>query len=280
MYIYVLPGVLALLTKLLLLVTVRRRSQQSDNFLVITILIFILSDLLLVLSSSGLFEVALSELLLRFYYVSTLFVVAYAFLHSVSTMQLMLGNYLALLVLITAGCLTVPIMLTDTIIAGSMTLGYSATGVAGDLYWLYTFYMAFCFLALPLLFAYSFMQSISDDHRKLMARHMVALSPVYLCAILVGFLTFFGLSINASVLIPVLSTGYLLYIITKADDQPKEDYKIFLNGSPERHFANGIIEVGARFANGECSLSQANNDIEALLMQYERNTNSSLEHLE
>ena len=109
--------------------------------------------------------------------------------------------------------ISILMLTTKFFVAGFEFIGYSYTRIPGDNYWLVQLYFPlYVFTSLYLLF-----QSSKNTKNELNAKRarllLYSLSPIMVCGVTVILLMSIGISINASIVFPVMTTLFLIILI-------------------------------------------------------------------
>jgi len=220
MSLVLLPASISLLLKLLIFWTVAKGGRVSIVFLSL-IAIFAVHNAveLLALSYMIFGENNQAENILRPFYIVTTFTVMYILLHALTISEVI--NKLITISLVTgAALLSSFILLTDFIIVGYYSIGYSISAIKGEYYWL--------FAATILLGAIVCFSTLIYGHRNAETQikatrclySLYALFPIVLVSFIAIFCKLLSIPFNATALTPIATTLFL-FIVIKTESKHK-----------------------------------------------------------
>ncbi|MFT6046976.1 MAG: hypothetical protein ACI9WC_002687 [Arenicella sp.] len=271
--IYILPALLALMVKLFLLFFARNgRSRSSIVFTLL--LLFACHNLTEVLAYIEYFKGDYSMHVLRWYYVMTLCggaaTLVYAFQIS-NLLSSFRGVSLAAVAL--SICLSLFILLTDSVVSGATSIGYALTAEQGPQYWL------FQLLFLGMLFLISGVLirgylTTKDHVTEIQCGYtLLGLLPIVIVAISVVALMTFGMQLNAAGIIPVCTTFFVLIIIKGELTHKLTDVRRHIPFSLERRTSGEIMDIFSRYAQDEVNYRDGMAELEKLLVVHKHSKN-------
>lgn len=241
MSIFFVPALLSLLFKLFVLAYVVRGAKVSLVFLSL-IVVFALHNAIEFIGYLYLAEAPTAEILFRFYYVATVYVILYILLHAL-TVSNMANRILVSSLVVMATLLAGLSLFSDLIITGFYSIGYTVTAEKGSLYLAFAIYVL---IALTGSFAVTFYhsryaKSHMDSVRCL--HSLIALTPMIIVCALAILFKIADIGINATGLIPI-ATAIFLAIVLKTEAKHKlSDLRRVMPLSRERETTNKLMDL-------------------------------------
>ncbi len=243
MNLILLPAFISLILKLFILWTAIKGRKASTVFLSL-ISIFALHNAIELFALSNLLFLEDSNIthILRPFYIITTFCAMYIALH-VLTISEMAHKYITVTLVTIATMISSLILLTDKVIAGDYSIGYSISAFKGEYYWLFA---AFILGSLTFSIA-ALLYKRRTASTQLMATRCTysfyALIPVFLVGASTIFFKIMDIPINATVIMPMATTLFLFIIIKTESKHQLSDIKPLLPLSLERKTADNFLNM-------------------------------------
>lgn len=246
MSIYFMPALVGLLFKLFVLAHVLRGGKASTLFLSL-IIVFAVHNAIEILGYFNFASISNASdttvgVFFRLYYVATVFLILYVFLHGLCVTKLENPIFTGTLIALSAG-LSALVLFTDLIVAGQYLIGYSMTAVKGPIYWLFASYLLiFLFSNFAVIF-YGYKTAKSEIDTVRVQHSFYALTPIMLVFIVAVIFKITDIGINATGLVPI-ATALFLGIILRTEDKHKlSDLRRFMPLSPERQTTTEFMRL-------------------------------------
>lgn len=271
MSIYILPALLALIIKLSILALSYRGKGQSTVFITM-VLILALHNLCEVLGFIEFFNGTPADYLFRFYYTASLWVAVFMLLYAIEVSRFKMKEIKATAVIVAAS-LSVTVLYTDIVVAGSESLGYTLTVVKGPHYWLFQVFISVTLLSILPVLVIGYKKASEHIVEIQCVYTFLALLPLMFVGLGVIILMGFGIKLNASAILPIASTLFLIVTLKSEYHLKLTDVRRFIPMSPERQTSNEILDVCSRYSRDEISYRDGINEIERLLVlqKYKKN---------
>jgi len=271
MNIYMLPSVLAFIFTCISLIYICKRETTPKifYFIVLAFAVHHALEVLLYLEFSKNTQITL---LLKIYHALSIVCLAliliYAKSVSKTTKQIHSNVIIGLSIIISA-----LIMVSDSLISGSQSIGYSATAVKGPLYIVFQTFSTFLLIATTVTLILGYRRATSHLTQIQCAYVLIAFLPLILTSSGVILAMAAGYQINATMVVPIAFTLFL-FITIKSEYQHKlTDLRRFLPNSPERKTSQEIMELFSSYARDEASYRDSINQIEKLLVMHKYSKN-------
>ena len=269
MSIYFAPALISLLFKLFVLAYVVKGARVSVVFLSL-IVVFAAHNSIEFIIYLYIQTTVPADILLRLYYVATIYVVLYMFLHALSVSKT--GTQLVTSALIAVSTiLSILLLFTDVLIAGLYSIGYTITAVKGPLYWLFATYML-TFLSSSFMvtfYGYKRAETKIDSVRCL--HSILALAPLALVGILILSFNIANIEINATGLIPIATTLFLIIVLKTESKHKLSDLRRVLPLSAERKTTDklmGLLDSYIQNSNQSNVYKELQDGIEKEIIEY------------
>jgi len=158
------------------------------------------------------------------------------------------------------------ILFSDTIVTGSAPLGYTVTALHGSGYLLFQALVVFSMFATIGVLAQGYRKNHDHLSQTQCLYTLLAIVPLTLVGPTVVALQALGVTINASLLLPVFSTLYLLVIILGESTHRLTDIRMYLPRSLEHQTSKKLFDACALYSSNTFSIKQAQEDIERTLI--------------
>ena len=231
------PALVGLLFKLFVLAHVVRGGKASTLFLSL-IIVFAIHNAIEIVGYFNFTNInhandATIGLFFRLYYVATVFVILYVFLHGLSVTKLENPVLTGILIALSTG-VSALVLFTELVVAGQYLIGYSMTAIKGPAYWLFTAYLLIFLISNFGVILYGYKTNKSDIDAIRVKYSFYSLTPIMLVFIAAVLFKITGLEINATGLVPI-ATAIFLGIVLKTEDKHKlSDLRRFMPRSQER----------------------------------------------
>ncbi len=187
------------------------------------------------------------SMLFRTYYVATILGLLALAGHSLTMAKL---NSLPLLIGISAVALVLSILVltSDSVIAGSQSIGYSMTAIKGEYYGVFMLYTLLMLLLIPASLVYGFLKAKTQIELARCFCSLFALVPLIVSSIIVWVFKTFDVQINSAGIVPIATTFYLFFLIKSESTHHITDFRRYLPFSPERRSAKRFVEIADSYA--------------------------------
>lgn len=281
MRIFIIPAIVALLINSIVLVAAFKGRHQSETLtrfgpkgsqsFLNMVSVFVLLLLLEVVGFLEFFQGSAIEYHIRCYYVVSLFALSFVIFYaaeisgrSAAKVRAFVWPPVAIVSLLILG--------TDFIVAGTQSIGYIRTALPGQYYQVFQLLALVLQLSLPLMLGLAYFRSTDSVTRTQCAYTLVAMLPIFLGSIILIGLMALGIRVNAACLMPIFITFFVLLTTYNESKHRLIDVRRFVPFSPERKAANKIMDIYTRYERDQLSYRDAISDIERLLVmsKYEK----------
>ena len=281
MTIYILPAAIALMIKLAVLYVSRNSSRsgskdskvQSSLFFTM-VLVFACHNVAEILGFLEYFNGERLTQVLRWYYVMTVLAMAAMLLYAGQVGKIhQKSKALRYVVVSVALALSLLIVVTDSIVAGSHSLGYVMTAVQGNYYWMFQASALLSFAAITWLLVSGYRKT--NDHLiEIQCSYtLLALSPILIASVLILFLMAIGVNVNAAALLPIATTAFLVITLKSESQHKLTDIRRHIPRSLERQTGRHIMEIFSRYAQDQVNYRDSLAEIEKLLVMHKHRKN-------
>lgn len=246
MSIYFVPALIGLLFKLFVLVYVLKGGKASTLFLSLVV-VFAIHNAIEIFgyfnfANLGYANDVTVDAFFRLYYVATVYLILYVFMHGLSVSQLenpiLNGSLISV-----ATLLSIVLLFTDQIVAGQYLIGYSMTAVKGPLYWWFAAFILIFLTANIGTLAYGYKNAKSQIESVRVSHSFYALAPIMIAFTLAIIFKMADIGVNATGLVPI-ATALFLAIVLKTEDKHKlSDLRRLMPLSPERHTTAAFMDL-------------------------------------
>lgn len=241
MSIYFAPALIALFLKLVILAYALKGGRVSIVFLSLIIAFAAHNSIETIGYFNDQSEAAVN-VFFRLYYVATTYVILYILLHglSVSKLESTVTTF-ALTGIATA--ISVTILLTDLMIAGQYSIGYTITAIKGPLFWVFSLYLLIALFANAIALLYGFRTAGSKIDSIRCKHSLLALTPVMLVFIVAIIFKIADIGISAVGFVPIATTLFLGILIKTESKHKLSDLRRLLPLSEERQTTNQFMDL-------------------------------------
>ncbi len=271
MNVYILPALIAFSIKLLILIF-SQRTFGTSRPLMILVSIFAIHNLCEILVFWEFFDGQRAEYLLRTYYVISLVSLTWIsyYIAFISKQE---QRFHRLIIYPTILMVSLVILFTDHIVAGSRPLGYVSTAIQGQFYAVFQL-ISMCFLVYMIRLLVSGYMSAKEHVVQIKCAYAgLALVPHFASMVLVIVLMNMGLPVNGAMIFPLATTLFLIILLVSEKKHGLSDIRRFIPFSDERKTSNEIMDIFSRYAQDEANYRESINDIEKLLVTHKYNKN-------
>jgi len=266
--IYMLPAVLALLIKVVVLFLSHKSSKTSKIFFTM-VMIFACHNVAELLGYVEFIQGMQLESLIRWYYVMSVCGLAAMLIYSIEICKLYSNPRnlnLAIVSLVTIVSLIV--LFTDMIVAGSIPIGYSVTAEKGQYYWIFqlTSLTTYVGLLWNLIRGYSRAEDHITEIR--CSYTLFALAPIMLVSLTLLGLMAVGITLNAALLMPIASSLFLIITLKAESKHGLTDVRRHIPYSLERKTSNEIMDIFSKYAQDEINYRDSMAELEKLLVTH------------
>jgi len=275
MFVFALPALFALATKVWVYMLARKAKSTSHAFLWL-LAFFAIHNLCEALVIAQLFNDAVSDGLLRLYYVAALFALAYMCIFTFSIASKDKHNQLNAFALIVASCLSGIIFMTDWLVAGASSAGYTVTAIKGTYYFVFQLTVILGFGCILYTLARRYLTSADLDVQLKCFYAALALSPIIVMSVIVIIMMHIGSPYTGAMLLPFTSSLFLLLVIATQSKHDLIRIRHKLPFSNQKKAEREILSVYRALADGDLGLVKAKHEIEKVLIQgaLERSNNN------
>lgn len=266
MSMFALPALIALLTKLWIY-SIAVKAKKTPKAFLWLLLFFGVHNLSEFLVISKLLNETVSEGLLRSYYVAALFSIAYICIFVMSVAYREVSYRFSFVVLSIAFIMSSVTFLTDWIVAGAVSVGYTVTAIQGEYYdmFLMVVLLGFVWTIYTLLKRYF---TTLDLRIQLKCFYTAfSLSPLILMAVIVMVMMQMGYEYTGAILLPFTSTCFLLLIIATEKNSDLIRIRHRLPFSKHRTVEKKILGLYRSFIDQDLGFVDAKTEIEKALIQ-------------
>ena len=243
MNLLLLPALISLLLKLFILWTATKGGRVSIIFLSL-IAIFALHNAveLFALSYMLFYQSSHIEQILRPFYIITVFAIMYITLHALTVSEIINKTMTVCLITI-ATVISSLILLSDLIIAGHYSIGYSISAVKGDYYWLFAAMAILGISTSVSVLAYGYRNAETQIKSTRCLYSIYALIPIFLVGLTTVMCKLLNIPFNATAIMPIASTLFLFIVIKTESKHKLSEIKRLLPMSLERKTADNFLNM-------------------------------------
>lgn len=263
-----LPATISLLVKFLVLwFSLNTIALRKPSIFIGLVFVSALHNVIEIVILSQFLAGFTSVIAVKFYYVIASALVAYFAAFAIDICRIR-ANALYLGIVVIWGVLSLLVLFTDSVVAGVTSIGYSVTAVRGGSYWTFQLFALAMLLGtvLFLIAGYSLADSALSKRRAKYA--LIALSPPMLVGFSVIVLMLAGVQINATMVLPLSVTLFIIIILLTEPRHNLEDLPRFLPFSAERKVLMIVQRVLSDYALGNLSYKDATTEFQRVLVQY------------
>jgi len=236
MSLVLLPASISLLLKLFIFWTVAKGGRVSVVFLSL-IAIFAVHNAVEILTLSY-----QAEQILRPFYIITVFTIMYITLHALTVSET-INKVITASLVITATALSSLILLSDLIIAGHYSIGYSITAIEGSYYWLFIAAAGVGMLVSVCVLVYGQRNSSTQIQATRCLYSLYALIPMFVVTLITLACKLLDIPLNATAITPIATTLFLFIVIKTESKHKLSEIKRLLPMSLERKTADNFLSM-------------------------------------
>jgi len=272
MSVYYLPALVGLIFKFVIL-GYALKDQNVSRTLVALIFIFAWHNSIELMGYLKFLDDQSVANLFRIYYAVTILGLMAIAIHSLVVSKIYTkGLFTGLIVL--ALPLILAVLLSDIIVAGNISIGYSVAAIKGQYYSVFSFYTLVCIVLTVSVLVRGYIKSKNHLDSIACLYSLFALAPLLIVGIVVLALKTLDININSAGIVPITTTLFL-YIILKSESQHNfTDIRRFLPFSDERKTAIELLEltdIYSRKAYENESYNEFRNGMETRIILYTLN---------
>lgn len=262
---YFVPALIALLFKLFIMKEAIGENRSS-NAVISLILVFACHNAIELIGYLRFLEDQTVSTLFRTYYVATILGLLALAGHSLTMANL---DSRALLVGISTVALVLSILVlsSDSVIAGSQSIGYSMTAIKGEYYSVFMLYTLVMLLVIPSSLLYGFLNANTQTELARCLCSLLALVPLIVTSIIVWIFKTLEVEINSAGIVPIATTLYLYFLIKSESTHHITDFRRYLPFSLERRSAKKFVEIADSYARSTNKANAYNDFRDALERQ-------------
>lgn len=267
MSIFALPAVFALLTKIWVYALARKSEHTSKTFLCL-LGFFAIHNLSEFVVLAQFFKAGVTEsVLLRLYYVALFFSLGYMCVFAMSVANQKKNIKYSFSILVIAFVLSLIVVFSDWIVAGSLSLGYTVTAVKGSYYFVFQFFVILGFLCIAYTLGRSYLTTFDIRIQLKCFYAMLALSPVIIMSLLVMLMMQMGFQYTGVVLLPFASTLVLLIVVKTEKDNDLIRIRNRLPFTARARAERKIIGIYRQHLDGDLGFHEARDEIEKIFIE-------------
>lgn len=266
MTLLMLPAFCALLLKALVIIWVDI-GKQSATFMALFFVLAI-QNLCEVLAYFQFLNGVSALYLVKAYYATCLFGLAYMFLYCIEVTQKTVRKSLFYLSMALATALSILIIATNVFVSDAESIGYSLTAVQGDFFMIIRFVFVGQILMSGCILFYGAVFSSDPNIQKQSFYTFMALSPIVLVGMGVNISQMMGFKFNASLVLPMATTTFLFLVCYLEPKTKLTRIMMYLPGSLERRLTSRILELTGDYALDGKGFRNTKYDLERLLVEY------------
>lgn len=263
MNIYILPALVALVAKLVILFYAQRSPGQSRMFfsLVLILACHNLCEVLIFLefSSGERYEI------LSAYYVATIWALCFLLIYANEVSRATILKFKTPLIA-TSVVITLFLVFSNAIIDGGRSIGYVMTAIKGPFYWVFQVFALVMLISTFVLLSAGYKRAKNHLIEIQTLNVLIALAPVMIVCFAIIALMNMGFDINATAVLPLATTLFLLMTLKNEAEHRLTDVRRFLPFSIERKTSNEIMDIYTQYARDQISYRDSVNQIERLLV--------------
>ena len=274
MTLFMVPALAALVIKFVILALSNRSSSTSVIFITM-VLLFAGHNISEVLGFFEFFNGEHATMMLRWYYVMSICVLAAMIFYARDVSKIFAENSRFSPVLLTLVLIMCSLfMFTDLIVAGSSSIGYVMTAVKGDYYWLYQAFALGSLSLLTWMLLKGYRQSNNHITEIRCGYTLIGLSPLVICVFLVIVLMALGVRINAAGLVPILTSLFLWITLQSESRHGITDIRRHLPFSLERKTSREIMNIFTSYAKDELNYRDSMAELEKMMVIHKHEKHS------
>ena len=265
MSIYVLPALLALVVKIYVLLVAR--AANTSRIFSGMVLVFALHNLTELVAYLQFTRGELTLSLFKVYYAATLVTLGYLCLYCIEVARISALRRLYMPSVIWLTMCGIAIMFTDHVVAGFVSIGYSATAEQGPYYWVFSLTSIGATLFVVSSLIYGYRKSNNHVTQIQCLYNLMALTPFVLLGFVIIPLMLLGQEINAGGILPICTTLFLLITLQSESKHRFTDIRRYLPFSKERKIADEVMSLISKFSMDEISYKDLSNEIEKIALK-------------
>jgi len=178
-----------------------------------------------------------------------------------------------------ASAFAVAIMLSNYIVSGLTSIGYSLTAIKGEFYLSYLAYVALCFLITVSTLVYGSLRAANDEKRNRCLWALVSLLPIIVIGSILVALLHFEVKINGSGLIPLATSLFLLITLKTEKQHHLTDVRRYLPFSAERKANKELQEIFTKYTFNLITYKELKTGIEVLGLRYKYSKSDNISQI-
>jgi len=242
MSIFFLPALASLLFKLVILTYVVLKGARVSVVFLALIVVFAIHNSIELIAYFHFMNGEAVGVFFRLYYVATVYVALYILLHGL-TVSRMENRFVSTALILSTTVLAGLILFTDLVVSGQYSIGYTLTANTGPFYWVLASDLVIVLSCsfITLFLGYRRAKSHLDSVR--CVHSLFALTPVILVLLLAIILKIAGVSFNATGLVPIATTIFLIIVLRTESKHKLSDLRRLMPLSAERQISNNIMDL-------------------------------------
>jgi hypothetical protein len=268
---FLIPAVFALIVKIMIFIFAAKTGLRNSLLFVFIVTYAIHNVWEITVLLSPYLSNDLSFFIMRIYYVTSFLLTGLACSLALRISEVPKSGYFKKLELVTWVSTSIGILLSlfsNMIITGVEPLTYSMTALRGPAY---IFFAASCSLALIIGLTSLIIESLNSDserQRKRTLGMLIAFTPMVVAAIGVILLMHYNYQINATMVLPITSTLFLVILTWSERKHRLTGLRHIIPFTHEFRVSNELRDTFNSFAANEISFTDANDKIQTLLLSY------------
>ncbi len=262
---YFIPALIALLFKLFIMKEAIGKNVGS-NAVISLILVFACHNAIELIGYIRFLDDQTVSTLFRTYYVASILGLLALAGYSL-TMANLHSPTLLIIITAVAVVLSILVLSSNSVIAGSQSIGYSITAIKGEYYSAFMLYALLMLLAIPSSLLYGFLNASTQTELARCLCSLLALVPLIVTSIVVWIFKTLEVEINSAGIVPIATTFYLYFLIKSESTHHITDFRRYLPFSLERRSAKRFVEIADSYARSTNRTNAYNEFREALERQ-------------
>jgi len=192
-----------------------------------------------------------AQYLIKSYYAATFSALTCMVIYAIKVSQISILERLTKPIFMIGLILTIVAISTDLIAQGMLEIGYTRTAERGAGYIIFPVFVLFTLIFIVTTLVTSIRKAISVDTMIHSYIVLLSLAPLLLCSFILLPVIILDLNMNATGIVPICTTAFLLIIVKTEAIHKTSDIRYLLPFSPERKFMKAVQKVAGLYARGE-----------------------------
>lgn len=216
-----------------------------------------------------------TNFIIRCYYLSIIAAMTYGFYYSMDSATYPVVKYIGLAICLSAVILSGLIFLTDSVISGVVRLAYITTAIKGHAYWAFQLFTLVSIVGWISCLVLNYRNAVDPKEEVRHFYALIALMPLAILSLILLVLIGIGRPLNATMVIPIVSTLFLIITIRGMNIHDKQqDIRSLVPFSLENLSVNRIKSASAQYALENMSHKELMATIERAAIEYKLKKNN------